>query len=193
MKIAKKFRFFRPSPDSIKDVHVDWYKKDTKSAICEGYKLGADMIVNAALIEHHHTDIFLWPAAFLYRHYIELQLKNILRMSLGTPLEVRCDRALADHDLADLWLNARKVLRNAWPNSDESELSPVEDAIKEFNLVDKRGDAFRYYENKAGKKHLSDLPRQVCLEYLMQEMDAVFDILNGCEIGIREIIEFVPD
>lgn len=47
-----------------------------------GYLYAARLLVNEVTSTQRHQDTLVYPAIFLYRHYIELQLKDNLRRAL---------------------------------------------------------------------------------------------------------------
>src|SRR4051794_27567365 len=54
-----------------------------------GYREGADAILErVATTRGHHADLLVFPALFLYRQFVELQLKHVARYvaaSIGEP------------------------------------------------------------------------------------------------------------
>ena len=77
------------------------------SVLAEGFKEAADMIV--AELERgensKHPDIYFFPVAYLYRHSVELQMKEILRQAISLGLVEKSEKlneVLGDHSLASL-------------------------------------------------------------------------------------------
>ena len=54
---------------------------DTMGLYIEGYREAADKLVHDVVESGTNQDILVFPISFLYRQYIELQLKHIIRES----------------------------------------------------------------------------------------------------------------
>src|SRR5262245_58289418 len=122
MSSANQFHLFRAARDTTRNVHLDWLVRYTRSGMAEGFKTAADRVVGACSEDSWHTDIYFYPIAYLYPHYLELQLKNLLL----------CGRALIrgedfgekawGHDLKPLWKSVRSIITKVWPEGDPGEL-----------------------------------------------------------------------
>lgn len=119
---AKTTATFSDVGDTYRNCHLDWWGSDTPTAICKGFKEVGDLAVVASLENPHHPDIYFRPVAFLYRHYLEVQLKRIVQLADKLLHTKDRKQALATHDLLKLWTEARKVLERVWPDADDSQL-----------------------------------------------------------------------
>ena len=54
---------------------------DSMGLYIEGYREAADKLVHAVVETGTNQDTLVFPISFLYRQYIELQLKHIIRES----------------------------------------------------------------------------------------------------------------
>lgn len=89
----------------------------------EAFRVGAEMILERC----HEADVFrfndelFFPVAYLYRHGLELLLKDIVyigvRMNFFERVEV--EEALTNHSLARLWTHAKKLLTDLRPSTVE--------------------------------------------------------------------------
>jgi len=181
-------KFFRPTGDYTTDVHLDWLGAYTRSGMAEGFKAAADRIVDSCEENAGHPDVFLYPVAFLYRHYLELQLKNIILIGAELAEEGLDPKATWGHDLKKLWATAKKAVFNVWPGGDPNELKVADVAVAEFSVLDFDGQCFRYFEDAKGNTNLKNAPRIICLGNLQSEMNAVFDLLTGIETGMRDCL-----
>ena len=73
----------------------------------EGYKNAGDILVRYVDKQKSDQDTLVFPIVFMYRHYLELILKEINRMS-SIVLEKDC---LKTHDLDILWNVDKKITR----------------------------------------------------------------------------------
>lgn len=182
---------FAPSGNELRDVHVRWFGDHTPYAMAEGFKVGADELIRSIINDPRHPDMFFFPIAFLYRHYLELQLKNITEQGsklLGIPTP----QALQTHDLDRLWNTAKEVIAKIWPEADARDLDQIDTVVADFHCLDRTGQAFRYYRDTGGQPHLQHAPPQISLDILMSVMNDVYDLLTGCETGIAEYLRAEP-
>jgi hypothetical protein len=110
------------------------------------------------------------PALFLYRHYIELALKDLLAAAGAFAIDL-ADRKFG-HDLKSLWEEASKVLDNF--GCDKSRL---EEAVIELVELDQRADAFRYATDKDNLPHFEKIGA-VNMRALIDNLDAVSRVVE---------------
>ncbi|MGO8943323.1 MAG: hypothetical protein ACLQJ7_06580 [Syntrophobacteraceae bacterium] len=128
------FEFFDDEP-SIKSQffrNQDWY------FFLNGYKNAADFLVTHAIEEGAGDPRkLLYPIMFLYRHYLELALKSLIREHKTFP---------PIHELDKLWGICLSLLGEISPGaSDNDEIQHTTRLIEEFCKVDpKSALAFRY-------------------------------------------------
>ena len=103
------------------------------------YKDAADNLISYA-VSHNAIDIALYPVMFLYRHYLELQLKETLRIIT----EGR--KHYGRHPLVKLWEKLRQSLREEGfeQHLDAAFLDAIGMRIDEFDKMDKKSQTFRY-------------------------------------------------
>jgi hypothetical protein len=150
-----------------------------------GYKAGADHLVEVA-VSTHELDTLVYPIVFLYRHWIELRLKEIVEkgsMLLGKP-----QRAKPIHCLADVWIQARSVLQEIWPETDERDLVPVNKCVAELNEIDPKSTAFRYPRTKDGRSTIPEDIRHINLRVLQERLGEIEPTLEGATCGIDHML-----
>jgi hypothetical protein len=121
-----------------------------------GYRTAGDALVERIANTRADQDSLVYPIVFCYRQYLELLLKADLRegracFGLATPSS-RND-PLNDHELMPLWQELRPLLDRRWPDGGP-EPDYVEDALRQFDTVDRRSFAFRYPTDKRGRQSL---------------------------------------
>jgi hypothetical protein len=155
----------------------DWY--------ADGYKAGADRLVEHVDATNSDQDILLYPVVFLYRHYLEVRLKELLLLTsyyLDEPiLEIP-----PEHDLMKLWKLVRPRLERVWPRAEYHD--EVGDILRQFCRVDGRSIAFRYPLNKDGTPTLADIGHHINLGRVRDAIAGVATILDGSSIGLNEYI-----
>jgi hypothetical protein len=123
------------------------------------------------------------PILFLYRHYLEIALKDVLDKSKVFDLS-QSDKKFG-HDLKSLWAETEPVLKvfigDEW-------LAPITQAVDLFSAVDKRADGFRYATNPQGDPQMPKDAYVIYHELIaqMDEVRAAIDLAFG-EIDLKEV------
>ena len=117
-----------------------------------GYKQAADFLAQRFLENYRGMDTLIYPIVFLYRHYVELCLKQMI--VAGQSLLEQPKDFKDIHDLVNLWKPCREILQENWPEEPVATWDNVEKLIKEFNQQDTDGMNFRYpvTTKKKGRK-----------------------------------------
>ena len=140
----------------------DWYynavlngQRDNLSLYAVGYKRAGEILVEAVVKSRKDHDSLVFPIAFVYRQYLELRLKQLIRDSKrllddtsGFP---------ATHKIAELWKICRPLLNEVELNVGEQVLDAIEELITEFAKVDEDSYAFRYPTDTKNNPSLPDL------------------------------------
>ncbi|MBV6516366.1 MAG: hypothetical protein HPKKFMNG_02032 [Planctomycetes bacterium] len=178
----KGMKAFAPSGDWKRDADLDWGKPHVEYYYIDGFKEAGDAVVDAALATGHHTDKFLYPAAFLYRHFIELFLKE-LHVVASELINSKAEKP-AGHFLLPLWQTLRPLIEASSPGQETDTLDFVESVIREFHEVDESGQEFRYsvtrLRDKTIKESLDKAPRKIDLGNLKATMNRMDGFFNGC-------------
>lgn len=128
------------------------------------------------------------PVLFLFRHYVELALKDILAAAGAFAIDL-ADKKFG-HNLAALWDEAGKVFTNFSVEATADQRS----AIAELVELDARADAFRYALDKAEEKQFDrigsvDLDALlVAIDDLSQFFENLLDKLDEAEAEMDEMI-----
>lgn len=177
---------FQPADDWWHNACIDQWG-DCSEAYINGYKSAADALITTVLSnERPIIDHLVYPIVFLYRHYLELRLKELNQEAsklLGKPW-----RANPIHDLNRLWVSVRPDLEEIWPNACRDELDAISDLIGQFCQVDPSSTAFRYPLNKNGSKSINNLSH-INLRHLKDNIDKISIILDGSSCGIAEYMK----
>ncbi len=151
----------------------------------EGYRRAATALYDHAASTGSSPDYFVFPIAFLWRHHLELALKDII--SIGRTLEGEPRGFPAGHRLLDLWAAAREhIVKCGDPAAPE--LTNVEENIREFENIDPWADGFRYPLNRdQTARSLPNAPDYVNLRVLHEGMEALANFFSGVrsELGVR--------
>ena len=158
---------------------IDHWNKDVDS-YAEGYKRAADIIIEHVKTIHSENriplDYLVFPVVFLYRHYIELRLKEIIL--LGRKLDGSRAGPPKHHRIDELWKLARAIVES--DSAEKEDLSIVEACIGEFAHIDPSSESFRYPRDKAGKTSISSEQLHINVRHLQETAARLASFLDGC-------------
>lgn len=151
-----------------------------------GFKEAADVLVEEVSETRHRQDVLVFPIGFLYRHYIELRLKEIVKT--GRELLDEDGGAPTGHNLTTLWGSARAIIEKVWPEASKDDLNATEGCLSRFAEADPGSDGFRYPCDRSGNPTLSDV-RQINLRNLKEVVDRLSVVLDGASTGISVYLD----
>ena len=107
-----------------------------------GFKEAGDNLAQQVIKRRAAPDVLVYPILFLYRHYLELALKQII---IEGNIFLENDPQFANrHFLNELWLLAKDVLGKIFDDLKMDDLKAVEFQINQFDEMDKFSRSFRY-------------------------------------------------
>jgi len=166
------------------------YQYDENGARIEGFKKAADILVNQVANHGTGQDHLVYPIAALYRHHLELLLKDIIQ--LGAHLQDKNVTPMG-HKLPPLLNKAKSILNEIWPDENsETEFFHIERIISELSELDPDGQNFRYGRRADGKNPLQEVD-VINLESLAIAVGKVSAYLSGALTGIWQYISLKYD
>ena len=156
------------------------------SLFADGYKLAADLLVDQ--VEGNPSeDCLIAPILFLYRHWVELKLKElILSLKLFSVVEINRPN---HHRLYALWFIVKSNL-HCLRDSNNRDFILLDARIKELDGFDP-GERFRYPVNTSSE--ITELPESLGINNLKDTMDKInnaFGLIDGgmdCEAEGRAL------
>ena len=162
------------------------------------YKISADRLVDN-LRRGPVSELYqVFPIMFLYRHSLELKLKEILRILLDW--DGRQDEKIRrTHSLRQLWDETRPLLEKC----DERVIGKVDEShraegveifgaiglrVKEFDEMDPNPQNFRYPEDVEAKPSQPKLLERHEIRHVKEVVNALDMNLDGISVGLDEII-----
>lgn len=146
-----------------------------------GYRRAGDALVERVAQTRSEQDFLVYPVVFCYRQYLELMLKADLceaRAAFGISTPVPKRDPLNDHPLLPLWRDLRPLIERRWPDGGP-EPDHVEDALRQFDTVDRRSFAFRYPTGKQGGPSLPQHMLRINLRNLAEVVARIGAFLEG--------------
>lgn len=87
------------------------YMPDHATAYTEGYRRAADILIGHIDASGQDQDFLVYPVLFLYRHHIELLIKQIIGLALALAEDPSKHQYKKDnHNLNTLWPLAQKLI-----------------------------------------------------------------------------------
>ncbi len=139
----------------IKQGGFHLYAKSDWNARAWGFKKAADILTNHIQKSIIYGDLVVYPIVYLYRHHLELSLKDIIirgNYLLDKPITLKFD-----HSLNKLWNYCQTILPQIGIPTDIPEAKPFKDCLKQLDQVDSQANAFRYPVTKNEKPTLLNL------------------------------------
>jgi hypothetical protein len=177
------------------------FPKGDLGVYAHAYQQAANSLVKEFRGKPYYSDAEACPIVFLYRHSVELYLKQIVLWGAGL-VHLQTSDALDVHGLFSrhefklLLSHVRKVFEVAgWLNSSEcapkyGTFAEIESVIMEFDKIDPQSFAFRYPIDKKGD---APLPEHFHFNVvkLGEEMDQLLRMLDGAATGVYEQFQFL--
>jgi len=157
-------------------------------AYADGYKTAADAVLREAMESPGSKNLLAHPVVFLYRHYLELALKDIIILGRQLYGKLGNVNPYKNHRIDLLWAEAEKYITEAFPDPDTTGyLDMAEATIVRFGEVDPKSFNFRYPVDTDGAAIL--LPNiWVGLQNLKISMDHVEQVLYGVASHLDELL-----
>ncbi len=156
-----------------------------------GYKNAADILVESIIDDRSNPDFIAFPIIYLYRHFIELSLKLIIRYGYQLFDNQKDHRKGRDgHDIIKLWGYCREIIKRRYPNEEYETLDATESIIKEFAIIDLKSSETRYPERKDGNLTMEGI-NYINLKNLKEVMEKINNFLGSiCEAISIELSEY---
>lgn len=174
---------------------TDWYHNaclnfvsDSFTLYIKGYKEAADKLVTFVMEDRSHLDFIVFPIIFLYRQFLELNLKYLAREG-NRLLDVAPKSKTGfsgGHDLPFLWKECKAILLQIGSQYPELQISKddlnvVGQLLTEFSQIDPGSDSSRYpvdRDNNPSIPHL-DIINVRHLAEVMQKLATFFDAISS--------------
>ncbi|KXF90324.1 hypothetical protein [Phaeobacter inhibens] len=144
------------------------------SLMVSGYKEAADSLI-AGLTSPWQQNTQVYPILYLYRHFLELSLKEIV---LWFGSDVQVDPDWRSHSLVKQWQKVRKIMEEFGVQGDTNADKKVNSVIEQFNGVDQDSKAFRYSTQSSGEP-MELRVKDIDVVRLSRDMDELYNYFQG--------------
>ncbi len=164
--------------------------RDDFGVFSKGYRMAGNALAAELSRKPRFSCYEAYPVVFLYRHALELALKNIIYKAASLAVFQRLDAIDAKlyntHDLTTLAKQSRQVLLTLFPQ--DPDLNRIADELlplaKDFALIDPDSFAYRYPIDRNGQPAVS---REQCvtLDDLGARVDEMIEHLDTIDFGMQ--------
>ncbi|MDB5058175.1 MAG: hypothetical protein JWO59_1647 [Chloroflexi bacterium] len=184
-------------PDWRNNACLNFMHDGNQTAYSEGYRRGAQRLVQHVIETQSDQDFLVYPIIFLYRHHIELVLKRLIRRApslIGRPLTEDEENDLKRHRLDLLWQNLEPKLREVcqvagWKSPNHEDFEGIGDYIRQLVKRDPESYSFRYAHSKRGAPSLPKRLKHVNLRHFAEMMERLAICLDGIDYATSHLLE----
>jgi hypothetical protein len=156
-------------------------------AYAEGYKEAADALAEHVKENRGLLDLLILPIVFLYRQYLEIRLKQLIKD--GRVLLDDVPDFPKTHRLDILWDQCRSVLSRV-ETIPTQDLTAISEAIGQFCEVDPTSQAFRYPTTRDGQQSLPTGLHYINLRNLADVMQRIGGFFEGAAMMVSVYLDY---
>jgi len=167
----------------------------------EGYRRGAQILVRTVGATEQDQDFLVYPIVFLYRHYVELVLKEIIRRApylIERELTEAEKQHLDDHRLDLLWQDFKPMSSAisevaGWDKLPKEDVEGIDDYIRQISEIDPQSYSLRYAYSKKGDPSLPKRLTHINLRHFGDLMERLSNYLWKIDMGMGVIEDMKHD
>lgn len=204
-KLKHGMKLFAPAKKGSKFFHLDsaLLSRRVYPQLAAAFKNAADMIIDLHLSVEggSHHDTLQFPVLYLYRHCLELQLKDMVLLGIRVhffseaDIEKILDKEvggktrkgiISKHELCPLWTKAERLILHSYPKDDQAQVA--KSMIHEIHRIDPDGETLRYDRKKGTLewRGYENLPSTIDIATLRTNMDLLYCYLDNSYAGIAD-------
>lgn len=140
-----------------------------------GFRFSAGVLLEKFEETGYDQDFLALPVLYLYRHYAELALKDVIfdaAALLGQRPSIQ-----NEHDLRNLWRTARELLNKL--DLEDAATDAVEELMNVLGAVDPKSMTFRYPVDTSGRVMLPKKLERLDLPHFARQMEGFAGWVDG--------------
>jgi len=198
LRLPRKGDAVIPSPTAL-----ERYRGDPADAYALGYRMAANILAEHVR-EQGREAILFYPVVFLYRHHVELILKNLIfafsepavrRVTKSEELsEKERDYLKKTHSLQELWTRLRPMVQRLGGVVSAEEIKGINFYVQQLTEIDPKSESFRYAtgldETKDALGKAQKEGAAVDLQTFAEAMERLAGCLGGLDDYLGEIIRY---
>ncbi len=177
-------RLFTSQEDGQNNACLNWCH-DGWGLYVSGYKNAADLLAQRVEEYNSGQDSLVYPILFLYRHYLELQIKDLILQARR--LQGTSGSFPRSHNIGNIWGICHKLISEILPGDSVVELKEIARLIIEFSVVDETSTSFRYPQVNDGNPSLPGISH-INIRNIREVIGKISLILSGASAMIEEYL-----
>ena len=174
------------------------YKSENLDAYADGYLDAAKLLSRIVIHSGRGMDTLIYPMIFLYRHYLELKLKKLIRIGAditGEEISADLEETLSGHNLMKLWNHFKpSFLEVCGHESDFNEVRKgVESYINQIHSIDPESITFRYDRSKDQKKHNLQEFKHINVLHFYEAIEKLTTLIEGIESEFLKVQDYCDE
>ncbi len=170
----------------------------TTHAYATGYLDAAKLLARLVIYSQKGVDTLVYPIVYLYRHYLEITLKDLIRKGCDitdSEISESLQKALDGHGLMRLWNGFAPFFAEvSGGNSSFPEVKrAMESYINQIHEIDPESVSFRYDSSKGTKDHKLENIQHINMLQLCNNMEKLTDLLEGVASEFSEALDYVNE
>lgn len=166
-----------------------------KHAYISDYRRAAEVLFAHVDETERDQDTLLFPLVFVWRHHLEIQLKNIIELGRYVLGEAGGFKLTGTHDVKKLWEEARRIIL-AYPHSPPPEPEHIEAMnamTDDLADLDEKSDGFRYPKDSRGNPTLAGAPHLIGLENAHRRFTRAAGLLECIAAELSRVSEYMAE
>jgi hypothetical protein len=164
------------------------YDLDDWELYIKGYKRAGDVMADYIKQTTCDQDSLIFPIVFVYRQYLELRLKVLIkdcRELFDEPSDY-----MRGHALGPLWAECKRLLKKLEPKISMKDFEAVDEGIQQFIKLDPGSTAFRYPISASGDKSLPADLKYINIRNLAEVMDKLSGFFESGEMMVSVYLDY---
>jgi hypothetical protein len=154
-----------------------------------GFRFSAQVLVKRIEATGYEQDFLALPVLYLYRHYAELALKEVI-FDAGALLGQR-QPVQNEHDLRNLWRMTRELLKRL--DLEDADTDAVEELLNVLGAVDPKSMTFRYPVDTSGRVMLPKKLERLDLPHFARQMEGFAGWIDGTTAMLEQTADFYAE
>ena len=155
-----------------------------------GYLQAGEILLEQLREDYTRRDHLVYPIVFLYRHFLELRLKEICQRA--EILRGDWEDTNMNHDLLALWKRARPKIEKEFEGDDPKVLDRIEMNITKVHQLDPKSMSFRYPVDKKQRPSVTGREFLNPFEFV-DSLAETIETLNGVTAGLLVALDYQND
>lgn len=165
------------------------------NAYAEGYLEAAKLLARIVIYSQSKMDTLVYPIIYLYRHYLEIKLKDLIRHGAnitGTTIDEKLERELGEHNLMVLWNRFKPFFKevSGYNDSFEDVKKGIESYINQIHAIDPKSFTFRYDRPKNSTVHNLEKFERINIFHFCQNMEKLTELIEGIDCEFHEALSY---